>query len=66
MRETSGGLGKFMPQISRDEHRINNKTHTKKRTCKQHKKMKLLWHVCHASRATIAGQAANQVAWQSQ
>jgi hypothetical protein len=27
MQETSGRLGKFMPQISRDERGINNKTH---------------------------------------
>ncbi len=30
MRETSGRLGKFMPQISHDERGINNKTYIKK------------------------------------
>ncbi len=36
LQETSGRSGKFMPQISRGERGINNKTY-KKRTCKQNK-----------------------------
>ncbi len=36
-RETSGRLGKFMPQISRDEHGINNKTYKKELTSKTKK-----------------------------
>ncbi len=62
-RETSGRLGKFMPQISHEECGINNNTN-KKRTC--NKKKQLSWHVRHVSRATIAGQSANWVTWQSQ
>jgi hypothetical protein len=40
MRETSGRLGKFMPQISPDERGINIKT-CKKITCKPKKKLSL-------------------------
>ncbi len=66
--ETSGRSGKFMLKISRNEHGINNKTAKKNLQAEQKKqhKTKPLWHICHASHATITGQAANQVAWQSQ
>jgi hypothetical protein len=37
MRETSGRLGKFMPQISRDKRGINNKTYKKDLTSKTKK-----------------------------
>ncbi len=39
---------------------------TKKELVSKTKETKPLWHICHASCATIAGQVANWVAWQSQ
>ncbi len=40
--------------------------HTKKTSQAKQKKTKPSWHKRHASRVTIARQASNQVAWQSQ
>jgi hypothetical protein len=54
-----------MPQVSNNEHGINNKTY-KKEFASRTKKKAVMTPMPRVTRPTIAGQAANRVAWQSQ
>ncbi len=67
-RETLGRLGKFMPQISCNEHGINNKA-VKKNLQAEQKRTKneaVVTRTPCVTCTTIAGQAMNRVTWESQ
>ncbi len=62
-QETSGRLGIFIPQISRDKNVKNNKKHAIKNSQRNDKKCSHVTLAPRVTHATLAGQATHTIDW---